>query len=78
MKNYYERNSSSKGYKRTRLGKMHKVVMFVCQDIAGSASEVELKSHIQFDGITGEEIQETLIRASDLISEQLSMGWGSC
>ena len=30
------------------LEKMHKVVMFACQDIAGvSASEVELKSHIQ-------------------------------
>ena len=52
------------------LEKMHKVVMFACQDIAGvSASEVELKSHIQFyDGITSEEIQETLIKAaSDLI-----------
>ena len=55
------------------LEKMHKVVMFACQDIAGvSASEVELKSHIQFyDGITSEEIQETLIKAaSDLISEE--------
>ena len=31
------------------LEKMHKVVMFACKDIASvSASEVELKSHIQF------------------------------
>ena len=55
------------------LEKMHKVVMFACEDIAGvSASEVELKSHIQFyDGIASEEIQETLIKAaSDLISEE--------
>ena len=55
------------------LEKMHKVVMFACEDIAGvSASEVELKSHIQFyDGIKSEEVQETLIKAaSDLISEE--------
>ena len=53
------------------LEKMHKVVMFACEGIAGvSASEVELKSHIQFfDGITSVEIQETLIKAAaDLIS----------
>ena len=55
------------------LEKMHKVVMFACEGIAGvSASEVELKSHIQFfDGITSVEIQETLIKAAaDLISEE--------
>ena len=55
------------------LEKMHKVVMFACEDVAGvSASEVELKSHIQFyDGIKSEEIQETLIKAAaDLISEE--------
>ena len=55
------------------LEKMHKVVMFACENITGvSASEVELKSHIQFyDGIRSEEIQETLIKAaSDLISEE--------
>ena len=55
------------------LEKMHKVVMFACDDIAGvSASEVELKSHIQFyDGIKSEEVQETLIKAAaDLISEE--------
>ena len=55
------------------LEKMHKVVMFACEDITGvSASEVELKSHIQFyDGIKSEEVQETLIKAaSDLISEE--------
>ena len=55
------------------LEKMHKVVMFACEDVAGvSANEVELKSHIQFyDGIKSEEIQETLIKAAaDLISEE--------
>ena len=55
------------------LEKMHKVVMFACENITGvSASEVELKSHIQFyDGIKSEEVQETLIKAaSDLISEE--------
>ena len=54
------------------LDKMHKVVFFACDGIAGvSPSEVEIKSHIQFyDGITSTEIQETLIKsASDLISE---------
>lgn len=54
------------------LEKMHKVVMFACKDIAGvSASEVELKSHIQFyNEMTTEEIQETLIKAAaELISE---------
>ena len=54
------------------LEKMHKVVFFACDGIAGvSPSEVEIKSHIQFyDGITSSEIQETLIKsASDLISE---------
>ena len=54
------------------LEKMHKVVFFACDGIAGvSPSEVEIKSHIQFyDGITSSEIQETLIKsAADLISE---------
>ena len=54
------------------LEKMHKVVMFACEGIAGvSASEVELKSHIQFySGMTSSEIQETLIKAAaELISE---------
>jgi ribonucleoside-diphosphate reductase alpha chain len=55
------------------LEKMHKVVFFACDNINGvSASEVELKSHIQFyNGITSSEIQETLIKAAaDLISEE--------
>ena len=55
------------------LEKMHKVVMHACEGISAvSASEVELKSHIQFyDGITSEEIQETLIKAAaDLISDE--------
>lgn len=55
------------------LDKLHKVVFFACEDIAGvSASEVEIKSHIQFyNGITSTDIQETLIKsAADLISEE--------
>tara|TARA_B100001287_G_C22677274_1_gene528371 strand:+ start:644 stop:2947 length:2304 start_codon:yes stop_codon:yes gene_type:complete len=55
------------------LEKLHKVVFYACEDITGvSASEVELKSHIQFyDGIKTEDIQETLIKAaSDLISDE--------
>ena len=47
-------------------------MFFACDNIAGvSASEVEIKSHIQFyDGITSSEIQETLIKsAADLINE---------
>jgi len=54
------------------LEKMHKVVFFACDNINGvSASEVEIKSSIQFyNGITSSEIQETLIKAAaDLISE---------
>ena len=55
------------------LEKMHKVVIFACEGITGvSASEVELKSHISFfQGITTNEIQETLIKAAaDLISDE--------
>ena len=55
------------------LDKFHKVVAFACDGIAGvSASEVELKSHINFyDKITSKEVQETLIKASaDLISDE--------
>ena len=52
--------------------KMHKVVMWATEGITGvSASEVEIKSHIQFyTGIKTKDIQETLIKsAADLISE---------
>ena len=55
------------------LEKMHKVVFYACEDITGvSASEVEIKSHLQFyDGIESADIQETLIKAAaDLISEE--------
>ena len=54
------------------LEKMHKVVFEACNNISNvSASEVELKSHIQFySGMTSSEIQETLIKAAaELISE---------
>ena len=53
--------------------KLHKVVFWATQGITGvSASEVEIKSHIQFyNGIRTSEIQETLIKsAADLISEE--------
>lgn len=53
--------------------KLHKVVFFACDGITGvSASEVEIKSQIQFyNGMPTSEIQETLIKAAaDLISEE--------
>ena len=53
--------------------KLHKVVTFACDNIAGvSASEGELHSQIQFfDGIKSADVQETLIKsAADLISEE--------
>jgi len=55
------------------LEKLHKVVFWATQGITGvSASEVEIKSHIQFyNGIKTAAIQETLIKsAADLISEE--------
>ena len=55
------------------LEKLHKVVFWATKDITGvSASEVEIKSHIQFyNGIKTADIQETLIKsAADLISEE--------
>lgn len=55
------------------LDKFHKVVSFACDGLSGvSASEVEIKSHIQFyNGITTSEIQECIIKAaSELISEE--------
>jgi ribonucleoside-diphosphate reductase alpha chain len=55
------------------LEKLHKVVFWATQGITGvSASEVEIKSHIQFyNGIKTADIQETLIKsAADLISEE--------
>ena len=55
------------------LNKFHKVVGWACEGISGvSASEIELKSQIQFyDNIKTVDIQETLIKASaDLISEE--------
>ena len=55
------------------LDKLHKVVFHACDGISGvSASEVEIKSHIQFyNGITSSDIQETLIKsAADLTTEE--------
>jgi len=55
------------------LEKLHRVVFWATEGITGvSASEVEIKSHIQFfNGIRTAEIQETLIKAAaDLITEE--------
>ena len=55
------------------LEKMHKVMFWATEGISGvSASEVELKSQIQFyNGIKTTDVQETLIKAAaDLISEE--------
>ena len=55
------------------LEKLHKVVFWATENITGvSASEVELRSQIQFyGGIKTNDIQETLIKsAADLISEE--------
>jgi len=52
--------------------KIHKVAGWACEGISNvSVSELELKSEIQFyDGMTSEEIQQTLIKsAADLITE---------
>lgn len=54
------------------LNKFHAVVGWACEGVNGvSASEVEIKSHIQFyNNMKTSDIQETLIRsAADLISE---------
>lgn len=53
--------------------KLHKAVFYACEGINNvSASEVEIKSQIQFyTNISTKEIQETLIKAAnDLISEE--------
>lgn len=55
------------------LEKMHRVVFWATEGITGvSASEVEIKSHLQFySGIKTSDIQETLIKsAADLITEE--------
>ena len=55
------------------LEKLHKVVFWATEGINGvSASEVEIKSHLQFyPGIKTSDIQETLIKsAAELISEE--------
>lgn len=55
------------------LDKMHKVVFWATEGINGvSASELELRSHIQFyNNIKSNEIQEMLIKsAADLITEE--------
>lgn len=61
------------GKEPLNLEKLHKVVFWATEGITGvSASEVEIKSHIQFyNGIETSAIQETLIKsAADLISEE--------
>ena len=53
------------------IDKIHKVVMFACEGLAGvSSSQIEMNANLQFyDGMSTKEIQEILIRsANDLIS----------
>ena len=55
------------------LDKLHKVVFYACEGVTGvSASEVEIKSSLQFyNGIKTSDIQETIIKSTaDLISEE--------
>jgi len=55
------------------LDKIHRVIMWAAEGLNNvSASQVEIKSHIQFyDGIKTEDIHETIIKAAaDLISEE--------
>lgn len=55
------------------LDKIHRVIMWAAEGLDNvSASQVEIKSHIQFyDGIKTEDIHETIIKAAaDLISEE--------
>ena len=55
------------------LNKFHKVVAWACEGLNNvSASEIEIRSHIQFyNGIKTSDVQETLIKAAaDLISEE--------
>ena len=46
------------------LNKFHKVVAWACEGISNvSASEIEIRSHIQFyNGIKTSDVQETLIK----------------
>ncbi len=65
-----KRNGS---HEELNLDKLHRVVIWATDGLSGvSASEVELKSQIQFyNGIKTTSIQETLIKAAaDLISEE--------
>src|SRR6056300_1141026 len=53
------------------IDKIHKVVEFACQGLAGvSSSQIEMNANLQFyDSMSTDEIQEVLIRsANDLIS----------
>ena len=53
------------------IDKIHKVVEFACEGLAGvSSSQIEMNANIQFyDGMSSKEIQEILVKsASDLIS----------
>ena len=61
---------NGRGFEPLTLEKIHSMVEAACKGLSGvSASQVEIQSQLSFyDGITTEDIQETLIRsASDLI-----------
>jgi ribonucleoside-diphosphate reductase alpha chain len=62
---------NGRGKEPLNIDKIHEMVEFACEDIAGvSSSQVEMSSGLQFyDGITTDEIQQILVKsASDLIS----------
>ena len=62
---------NGRGTEDLDLNKIHEMVEQACQGLSGvSASQVEMNSQLSFyDGISTEDIQQTLIRsASDLIT----------
>ena len=62
---------NGRGKEPLNIEKIHEMVEYACEDIAGvSSSQVEMSSGLQFyDGISTDEIQQILVKsASDLIS----------
>jgi len=62
---------NGRGKEPLNIDKIHEMVEFACEDVAGvSSSQVEMSSGLQFyDGISTDEIQQILVKsASDLIS----------
>ena len=55
------------------LDKIHRVIMWAAEGLNNvSASQVEIKSHIQFyDGIKTEEIHETIIKGGPILFRKM-------